>query len=326
MIEDNVSASSAAGETSDGAAAKAGRLDAFVGSLAKLRARLDAAFTPKMRRAVAAVLAEQKTEIAANLRAHSAHVARNPQDTRTWFDRPKWDRRMTEALRPSVAGIAGAVNEHVASVFEPKKAAPLKKKLEQAAIAVLEAEAVSAAEQVAGNVFELSVLDRVLAKGAAKVVGINDTTMRDVQKLILRGIEQGLSPARVGDLIEGLPDAPTTLGNVISFDEYRAEMIARTEMMSAYNAAALASYADAGVEMVEPIDGDQDEECIARLDRGAVTLDEADADEDHPNGTLDWVPYFGEEVAVGKAGPTVMTTELVYDADGRVVRIVEQTA
>ncbi len=68
-------------------------------------------------------------------------------------------------------------------------------------------------------------------------------------------------------------------------------MIARTELMDAYNGAALGSYADAGIEMVEAIDGDEDEECIARLAGNPYTIEDADAEEDHPNGTLDWVPY-----------------------------------
>jgi hypothetical protein len=74
------------------------------------------------------------------------------------------------------------------------------------------------------------------------------------------------------------------------FDEYRSEMIARTELMDAYNAAALGSYSDAGIEMVEAIDGDQDQECIDRVANNPYTIGEADAEEDHPNGTLDWVP------------------------------------
>ena len=73
------------------------------------------------------------------------------------------------------------------------------------------------------------------------------------------------------------------------FDEYRAERIARTEMMFSYNAAATATYAELGVTHVVADDGDEDEECAAR--HGQVfSLDEAMTIEDHPNGTLDWLP------------------------------------
>ncbi len=41
--------------------------------------------------------------------------------------------------------------------------------------------------------------------------------------------------------------------------------------------------------MVEAIDGDGDEECAAR-DGQEFSIADADGIEDHPNGTLDWVP------------------------------------
>ena len=73
------------------------------------------------------------------------------------------------------------------------------------------------------------------------------------------------------------------------FDQYRAERIARTELMFAYNAAALDSYGSMGVTQVQAIDGDDDEECAER--NGQVfSLADAEAIEDHPNGTLDWAP------------------------------------
>jgi hypothetical protein len=73
--------------------------------------------------------------------------------------------------------------------------------------------------------------------------------------------------------------------------------------MDAYNASAIASYSDAGISEVQAIDGDQDEECAAR-DGETFSTDEADTIEDHPNGTLDWVPVIGE----AKAGPVSSST------------------
>jgi SPP1 gp7 family putative phage head morphogenesis protein len=113
------------------------------------------------------------------------------------------------------------------------------------------------------------------------VVGITRTTRDAIAAAIAQGFAQGLSPSQIGDLIEDLP----------AFNEARAELVARTETMFAYNQAALDSYTELGVESVEAIDGDQDEECAARNGQ-TFTLDEAAGIEDHPNGTLDWVPVF----------------------------------
>ena len=59
--------------------------------------------------------------------------------------------------------------------------------------------------------------------------------------------------------------------------------------MFAYNAAALESYGALGVEKVEASDGDDDEECAERNGQ-TYSLAEAEGIEDHPNGTLDWIP------------------------------------
>jgi hypothetical protein len=129
-------------------------------------------------------------------------------------------------------------------------------------------------------------LQLVLDRGAARVTRINDTTRDAVQGMIADGVANGLTVLQIADAIEaGIP----------AFDAYRSELIARTEVMDVYNAAALATYGEAGIEMVEAIDGDQDEECIDRVARNPYTIDEADAEEDHPNGTLDWVPVMPNE-------------------------------
>jgi hypothetical protein len=157
----------------------------------------------------------------------------------------------------------------------------------------------------------MAVADTLLKRAGDRIVSIN-RTVRDAIIALLRaaiaeGEAQGEGAADIGKRIEAI-----SLDGAAVFNEYQAERIARTESMFAYNTAALESYRDMGVEMVEPMDGDQDEECLARLDRGAVTLDEALADEDHPNGTLDWVPVL-------KAGP-------VPDTLGDLVRAVADMA
>ena len=125
----------------------------------------------------------------------------------------------------------------------------------------------------------VGTLEKVIARGAARVTGINETTRAAINDLIQQGIDEGMGPAELGDLVEGWS----------GFDEYRSELIARTELMDAYNASALGTYDELGVETVQAVDGDGDPECAER-DGQEFTLEEADGIEDHPNGTLDWIP------------------------------------
>jgi hypothetical protein len=125
-----------------------------------------------------------------------------------------------------------------------------------------------------------TTLARILAQAAKRVTKINETTRDTIRAAIAEGMDAGEGAAQLGARIAA----------AAAFDEYRGELIARTETMFAWNSSAIESYRDGGVTMVEPQDGDADEECAARMARGAVPLDEALDDEDHPNGTLSWVP------------------------------------
>ena len=66
------------------------------------------------------------------------------------------------------------------------------------------------------------------------MTGINQTTRDDIARLVEQGVEEGLSPAELGNLISGST----------SFDAARAELISRTETMLAYNDSALRTYSD----------------------------------------------------------------------------------
>lgn len=122
-------------------------------------------------------------------------------------------------------------------------------------------------------------VERLLTKGVSRVKSINDTTRDAISDVLAKAIADG---ATIDEAIAAVEGATT-------FDEARAEVIARTELMFAYNSAAIGSYEEAGVTMLQAIDGDQDEECAAR-DGQEFPVDEAYQIEDHPNGTLDWVP------------------------------------
>lgn len=122
-------------------------------------------------------------------------------------------------------------------------------------------------------------VDRALARLGSRIAGIDRTTRDGLRGVIRSCIDDGLS-AR---------DAAERVRAWSGWDEHRAERIARTELMSAYNGAALDTYGEYGVRQVVADDGDKDEECAAR--HGQVfTVDDAHAIADHPNGTLDWLP------------------------------------
>ncbi|HXI80720.1 MAG TPA: phage minor head protein [Verrucomicrobiae bacterium] len=249
----------AAGETSDAKASL--RVKPLHASLTRYRAHAQTTYTPLLKHSVFDVLAAQRHDIAARLRKHAEHVKQHPSDTSIWFDKG-WDAKLRNALAPRLEAVAHVVNAQIHDVLPAAKAAPV------------------------------GAVERVMARGAARVQGINETTRAKVQEAISRGLEEGLSVTEVADLIE---EAGTVGGLDMGslFDELRAETIARTELMDAYNATAIGSYGDAGVTQVQAIDGDGDEECAAR-DGQVFDIEEADSIEDHPNGTLDWVPVLSE--------------------------------
>jgi hypothetical protein len=220
-----------------------------------LRKTVEARWVPALRKTVAKVLAEQRAAVAAKVRGSSpATLARQRKNGQAWFDREREAGRLRAALQPVLASIAEVVGDRTKELLgesRPAKADP----------------------------FTDSIVNAVLGKIGARVTDITATTQDAIAAAVLSGYEQGLSPAQIGDLIEGLP----------AFDEARAELVARTETMFAYNDAALTSYQGFGVKDVEAIDGDEDEECASR-DGRTFPVDDAYAITDHPNGTLDWVP------------------------------------
>ena len=227
-------------------------------NLTALRKRIDRETTPEVKAALVTFLDAQRTDIARRLRMNG-----KPKDVDGWFTKARWDRELTAILERPLMSMAQGVQRHIEDTVS--KASP--------------AGAVEAA----------------LSRGATRIVAINQRTRDAVKAFIAQALAEGLSPAETADRIE----AGVLLDNgAQAFDELRAETIARTELMDAYNAAALGTYKDVGLSEVQAIDGDQDEECADRDGRIFSIADAYDI-QDHPNGTLDWVPVI--DLPQGKA-------------------------
>jgi cell pole-organizing protein PopZ len=136
-----------------------------------------------------------------------------------------------------------------------------------------------------------NITEAMLAKAAQRITGINEVTRDAVREVVAEGVRRGYSIPQIANGVEA--EGFRGVNALPQFDTARADLVARTETMLAYNESALRGYREFGVEYMEIIDGDVDDECKDRLDRypdGIWPIDEALAEEDHPNGTLDWIP------------------------------------
>src|SRR5438270_88223 len=76
--------------------------------------------------------------------------------------------------------------------------------------------------------------------------GLTATSMDDLSQTITTGLNRGYSALQIADGIaeEGYPGIA---GKFSDFEDWRSEMIARTEAREAFNAGSLRSYADGAV-------------------------------------------------------------------------------
>lgn len=120
-----------------------------------------------------------------------------------------------------------------------------------------------------------------------RIVSLDDSTKADVSASIRNVIENdgAGSSGELGDLIADL-----VREKFDGYADWRADMIARSETSIAYNFGNIFGYKQAGVETVEVLDGDSDEECAAANGQ-TWTLDEALANPlAHPNCERDFAP------------------------------------
>jgi phage portal protein BeeE len=227
------------------------------GPLGNTRTSVEQRITPKIRRDVEKVLAEFRRIAAEKAGAKAAHLRGKPSDVDAVFNAAAFEKAMAKAIGPHLAGTASVVTAEARKSLghlKPGKAE-----------------------------WTDNVASYVLRRGGERVVEMAATSRADILAAIKNTVSPDLS---IPELSAKLTDA---VGGLSTWSDERAEMIARTETMFAYNDSALKSYGEFGVERVEAIDGDEDTECADRNGR-TYTLDESLTITDHPNGTLDWVP------------------------------------
>lgn len=219
--------------------------------LRRMRERISGEVTPQLQRRLLGVLAEMRDDIVERVERHAAHVASQPADASVWWDESRWTGRLAEAvdLEPIAVEVATAQSARF-----------------------------NAAGAKADNWIE-RVGDYVRTRSLERIRGMARTTRDAVQRAINAAVRAGL-PAN---------EIATAVRDSAGLDEYRAELIARTEVMSAYNDASLRTFREYGAERVIADDGDDDAECADRNGR-EYSISEADGIGDHPNGTLSWIP------------------------------------
>jgi hypothetical protein len=218
---------------------------------------------PGFRAAMADFLREQRDRIAADvervLGPKTKAERKAAGDVDEWWDGPREDRLLTETMRGLYVRLARSALQVVAD----------------------DRETMLVKQQVA------KITEAMLARAASRITGINETTRAAVAEQVSEGVRRGYS---ITQIVKGVADESYRgIANVSAFDESRSELVARTETMLAYNEANLRGYQEMGVERFEALDGDFDEECETRNGQ-TFSIEEALEIEDHPNGTLDWIP------------------------------------
>lgn len=128
------------------------------------------------------------------------------------------------------------------------------------------------------------------------LLDVEEDTKRAIVRAIQEGTEAGDNPKTVARRIREQVPA----GRYVNAGaKYRAELITRTETLHAQRLASLDAYDDSPVvEAVIALDGDQDEDCAARNGK-RFSIDDARAEQEHPNGTLTWLPAVREREPAG---------------------------
>ena len=154
------------------------------------------------------------------------------------------------------------------------------------------------------------VVTSMLTQAPTRANMIHNTTQKHVKDVLSRAISRGYN---LDQMVDGVPDEGFRgMRSVLGETESRARLIARTETMRTQNLTSLGMYKERNFEYVQATDPDGGENdnyidpgdpygrtCIER--NGQVySITDAAFINDHPNGTLSWMPmgrdYKPEEV------------------------------
>jgi hypothetical protein len=97
---------------------------------------------------------------------------------------------------------------------------------------------------------------------------ISETTRASINELIQQALDEGMSPQDLADAIMSATD----------FSDWRAELIARTELAKSQSEGALAGWRASGVvsgkAWIVSSSHDSDDDCDGNVDDGVIDLDE----------------------------------------------------
>jgi HK97 family phage portal protein len=147
---------------------------------------------------------------------------------------------------------------------------------------------------------KLPTVQRVLTQAPTRAAMIHRTTAKAIGRSIAIGLERGYS---IEQLARGVPDEQFPgIRSVLGESENRARLIARTEVMRTQNQTTVGFYEEQGFDYVQAddVDGDPDDTFIdpgdpygrtcAERNGQIYMLEDAQNIDDHPNGTLNWMP------------------------------------
>ena len=147
---------------------------------------------------------------------------------------------------------------------------------------------------------KLPVIQRILHTAPARAQMIHRTSSRAIQRGVQTALERGYS---ISQLARGVPDDKFPgLRSILTETDNRARLIARTEVMRTQNQTSIGYFQQQGYMYVraDDVDGDPNDDYVDPGDPFGRTCAErhgqiyqlADAQniDDHPNGTLNWLP------------------------------------